>query len=72
MKSFLGKLLVCSVVLTLFIAYIPFENFALQVEAKNVKEKKREEKEPIELVDLRTENASTLMMEIAAAFSMKG
>lgn len=59
MRSLLEKLLICSVVLTLFIAYIPFENFALQAEAKNVEEKKSEEKEPIELVDLRTENAKT-------------
>ncbi|MEB2280169.1 DNRLRE domain-containing protein [Lysinibacillus xylanilyticus] len=59
MRSFLKKSLICSVVLALFIAYIPVENFALQVEAKNVEEKKSEEKEPIELVELRTENAKT-------------
>ncbi|MGE8001783.1 DNRLRE domain-containing protein [Lysinibacillus sp. NPDC093190] len=59
MRSFLKKLLICSVVLTLFITYIPFGNFVLQAEAKNVEEKKSEEKEPIELVELRTENAKT-------------
>ncbi|MDD1505808.1 DNRLRE domain-containing protein [Lysinibacillus sp. CNPSo 3705] len=58
MRSFLEKILICSVVLTLFIAYIPFEYFALQAEAKNVEEKSVEKK-PIELVELRTENAKT-------------
>lgn len=53
------KWFICTIVLTLFIAYVPFGNFALQVEAENNKENKNEEKKPIELVELRTENAKT-------------
>ncbi|MGE7911041.1 DNRLRE domain-containing protein [Lysinibacillus xylanilyticus] len=59
MRSFLERLLICSVVLTLLITYIPFGSFELQAKAKNVEEKKIEEEKPIELVELRTENAKT-------------
>ncbi|OEC01259.1 hypothetical protein GY31_13200 [Lysinibacillus sphaericus] len=60
MKEFWKKWLSCSVVLALFIAYIPFGNFALHAEAKNNKEEnKHEQKKPTELVELRTENAKT-------------
>ncbi|QPQ35658.1 DNRLRE domain-containing protein [Lysinibacillus sp. JNUCC-52] len=60
MKEFWKKWLSCSVVLALFIAYIPFGNFTLHADAKNNKEEnKHEQKKPTELVELRTENAKT-------------
>lgn len=59
MKIFSSKWFVCSIVIALFIAYIPFGNFAQQAEAKSHTQKENEQVKPIELEELRTANAKT-------------
>ncbi len=58
MRGLFGKILICTIALTLFIAFIPFENFASAAEVQSDKNVQKE-KEKIEVAGERTETSKT-------------